>query len=78
MTTNALYNLIYFGKYLVQFVPKASSAITKKQKIANKTCDNAKYLGKRESGICGFLVLRFLIFSHLNKKSNNKIKLSVL
>lgn len=78
MTTNALHILIYFGKYMVQFIPKASSAITKNRKFSNRTCDNANYLGKRESEICGFLVLRFLIFSQLNKKSNEKIKLLVL
>lgn len=37
MTTNALYNLINFGRYLVHFVPKVSSAIKKNQKIANRT-----------------------------------------
>lgn len=77
MTTNALHNLIYFGRYLVQFVPKASSAIKKNGKITNRTCDNAKYLGERKSGVCAFLILRFLIFSQLNKRSNKKNKLSV-
>lgn len=68
MATNALHHLIYFGKYMVQFIPKASSAITKNRKIANRTCDCTKYLGKRESGISGLLVLRFFIFFPIKLK----------
>lgn len=40
------YTTLYiFDSYLVQFIPKASSAITDNQKIANRTPVNAKHVG---------------------------------